>query len=197
MRRTVFGAVTLLAMLPIAACGGAIRSGGTPAPGPDFGARTFAWANPDEFIVGDARLRDSRFFESRLHEAVEWELSVRGIRYDASSPGLLVHHHLALAGHPLAEEAGGGSGAARSDVPPYEDATLVVHLVDAETGGDVWVGWAQAGIEEALRSPEDMRRWVYRLVHRMFEDWEPPIFIEGTTVRGPVPPAWTGRKRTS
>jgi hypothetical protein len=46
-----------------------------------------------------------------------------------------------------------------------------VHLVDAKTKSAVWIGWGQADIEVALRSPGNMREWVYRLVDTMFSDW--------------------------
>jgi hypothetical protein len=56
----------------------------------------------------------------------------------------------------------------------YEGGSLVIHIVDARTSDDVWVAWGQANVEPAFNSPDSMRRWVYNLVGRMFEDWPVP-----------------------
>ena len=189
MKRTILSGMTIVLSLPIlASCGTAIRSGSSSSPGVEFGALTFTWAQEEDFVVGDARLTDNRFFEDRLHEAIEWELSLRGIRHDEPSPDLLVHHHLVLAGHELAVEAIDQSGYTTTEVYVYEEGTVVVHLVDAETEEDVWVGWAQANIEQAIRGPDDMRTWVYDIVGKMFEGWPAPEFITGTTAFSPSPP---------
>ena len=53
----------------------------------------------------------------------------------------------------------------------YEGGSLVLHIVDDRTDGNVWVAWGEANVEPAFISPDDMRRWVYRLVGELFEDW--------------------------
>ncbi len=163
------------AVLALASCGVPIRSGGyfTPGLGVD-GYTTFAWNQEADRTVGDPRLDNNRFFEDRLHEAIEWELSLRGIRQGEGSPDLLVHHHLSLADHELVEEVIDESGYSRTEVFAYEQGTVVVHLVDARTGQDFWLGWAQANVEPALAGPQNMERWVYDLVGEMFEDWPVP-----------------------
>ena len=50
----------------------------------------------------------------------------------------------------------------------------MVHIVDARTGEDQWVGWAQASVESALTGPDAMRAWVYDLVGAMFQNWPVP-----------------------
>jgi hypothetical protein len=74
----------------------------------------------------------------------------------------------------LAQEVIDESGYPTTEVYAYEQGTVVVHLVDAGTGRDVWVGWAQANVEAALTGPEAMRAWVYEIVGRMFGDWPVP-----------------------
>ena len=172
----------MAAGLPVlAACGVPILSGAHLSTGWDVGrSASFAWRDEVDRTVGDARLRDNRFFHDRLHEAVEWELSLRGIRYDASAPDLLIHHHLSLAEHVLEREVMDEAGFATTETEIYEGGSVVVHLVDARNGEDVWVGWAQANIEPALTGPESMRRWVYNMVGHMFEDWPLPPRAEGS-----------------
>ena len=163
-------------LLPaIASCGVAIRSGGYRPPGvqPSDGL-TFAWNQAEDRIGGDPRLHNNRFFEDRLHEAIEWELSLRGIYRDESSPDLLVHHHLALEDHELAQQVVDESGYTTTEVFTFEQGTVVVHVTNAKTKDHVWLAWAQADIEVAMRGPENMRKWVYELAGQMFRTWPVP-----------------------
>ena len=135
---------------------------------------TFAW--DQETVIGDPRLANNEFFEERLHEAVEWELSLRGFRRDDLFPRLLLHHHLTLADHELLLE--GPDDPASESIGPttfvFEEGSVVVHLADLETGDDLWLGWAVANVEPALEGPDQMRTWVYRIVGEMFKDWPIP-----------------------
>ena len=164
------------ALMPaLASCGVVIRYASTAAPtlSPDS-QLTFAWNQEEDRIYGDPRLRSNRFFEDRLHEAIEWELSLRGIHHAESSPDLLVHHHLSLEDHAMLREVTDDEGNTVVHVDTYEAGTVMVHIVDTKTRSNLWVAWAQADIEQALRSPENMRRWVYQLAGQMFKRWPVP-----------------------
>ena len=158
--------------LAVASCGVSIRSSGSFIGDASTDRyTTFAWNQEADLVAGDARLENNRFFENRLHEAIDWELSLRGIRESESSPDLLVHHHLTLADHEFVTEVIDESGYTETEVFTYEEGTVVVHLVDARTGEGFWLGWAQANVEPALSGPENMQSWVYDIVSKMFEDW--------------------------
>jgi hypothetical protein len=158
--------------LAVASCGVSIRSSASFAQDVSIDRyTTFAWNQEGDRTMGDPRLENNRFFEDRLHEAIDWELSLRGIRRDESSPDLLVHHHLSLVDHELTEEVIDESGYTQTEVFTYEEGTVVVHLVDARTGANFWLGWAQANIEPALTGPASMQSWVYDVVSEMFESW--------------------------
>jgi hypothetical protein len=161
-------------------CGVPIQSGAHFASGWEpVGRATFAWNDEADHTQGDARLEDNAFFHARLHEAVEWELNLRGIRHSDSNPALVIHHHLSLADHELEREVVDESGVRTSETEVYEGASVVLHIVDARTGEDRWVAWGQANVEPALVSPETMRKWVYDLVGEMFDDWAvPPRALE-------------------
>jgi hypothetical protein len=164
------------ALLPVlASCGLVIRyaSSASPAISADSGT-TFAWNQEEDRIYGDPRLRNNRFFEDRLHEAIEWELSLRGIHHDESSPDLLVHHHLSLEDHAMLRQVTDDEGNTVVQAETYEAGTVMVHILDAKTRNNVWVAWAQADIVQALRGPENMRRWVYQLAGQMFKRWPIP-----------------------
>lgn len=167
---------TALALLPLAfaSCGVPITSGAQFSEGVEpTGALTFAFNDERDLAMGDPRLTNNQYFEDRLHEAIGWELGLRGIRpVDLDeSPDLLAHHHLTLAQHEMVDEIIDAEGYSRTEVYSYEAGTLVIHLVDADTGGNFWVSWGQANIEAALTGPDQMRVWVYDIVRQMFATW--------------------------
>ncbi|MGE0161092.1 MAG: DUF4136 domain-containing protein [Gemmatimonadales bacterium] len=170
--RPVLGVLMVVAL---AGCGVPIQSGAHFANAWEPPARaTFAWNDSADRTQGDQRLEDNAFLHARLHEAVEWELNLRGIRYSESNPSLLIHHHFSLADHEMEREIVDEAGYESTETIVYEGGSLVLHIVDARTGEDAWVAWAQANVEPALTSPAAMRRWVYDLVTRMFADWPIP-----------------------
>ena len=159
----------------LAGCGVPVQSGALFTNGWEPGRLTsFKWHEEMEHASGDRRLEDNTFFHSRLREAVEWELNLRGIRYSESDATLLVHHHLSLADHELEREIVDDSGVLGLESVMYEGGTVVIHVEDVSAGEDVWLAWASANIEPALTSPEAMRSWVYRLVGDMFGEWDVP-----------------------
>lgn len=158
----------------LAGCGVPIQSGAHFAGGWEPARTTFAWDDAADHTQGDARLEDNAFFHRQLHEAVEWELNLRGIRYSESAPALLIHHHLSLADHQVEREFFDEAGVRTVETELFEGGSLVLHIVDARTHEDVWVAWAQANVEPAFASPAAMRTWVYRLVGEMFDGWAVP-----------------------
>ena len=163
----------------LAACGVPIQSGAhfsqgwEPARWSPVQPGTFAWHDEEDMTIGDPRLQDNRFFHERLHEAVEWQLSLRGLRYDESAP-LHVHHHFTLADHEMEREVIDEAGARSFETEVYEGGSIVLHVTDTRTGQDVWVAWAQANIEPAFVGLDPMRSWVYDIVDAMFDDWQLP-----------------------
>ena len=165
----------LISVAPVAAgCGVAVQSGALFSRGwePER-LTTFEWHEDMEHVSGDSRLEDNEFFHSRLREAVEWELNLRGIRYRESDASLLVHHHMSLGEHELELEAIDPE-LVGPEFLVYEGGSVVIHMEDVGTGQDVWFAWADANIEPAFDSPDAMKNWVYRLVGDMFKEWPVP-----------------------
>ena len=139
MKKLTALAVCLIPAL--AACGVPVRTGTYSPPGSQAApGTTFAWNEQRDRVVGDPRLENNQFFEDRLHEAIEWELALRGIRHDESSPDLMVHHHLTLADHEFVQEMYDEAGNPMSEVYEYEGGTVVVHLVNATTNATAGTG---------------------------------------------------------
>jgi Domain of unknown function (DUF4136) len=164
--------LTAAVAMAATACGVPIESGAHFGRGYAPGRQaTFAFNDEADHTQGDPRLQNNEFFHARLHESIEYELALRGIRYDPTNPDILVHHHLSLADHAMEEQVVDEAGVSTTQEESFEDGSVVVHLVDARTGNDLWVGWAHANIEPALVNPNSMRNWVYGLVGNMFEKW--------------------------
>jgi len=174
MKATLWMSAAMIATT-LSGCGVPIRSAAHFVSGVEPPGRvTFAWNDEADHTQGDIRLEDNAFLHARLHEAVEWELNLRGIRYDESDPDLLIHHHFSLADHEMEQAFEDEAGERTSQTYVYEGGSIVLHLTDAGSGGDVWVAWAEANVEAALTGPEAMRKWVYELVGEMFEGWALP-----------------------
>lgn len=167
--------VAVALSVALSACGMQIESGSRFASGvAPAGPLTFAWDQEGDRASGDVRLENNPFFEERLHEAIEWELSLRGIHEGAGETDLLIHHHLSLRDHELVAETADESGETSLEAYSYEEGAVVVHVVDRRTREDVWLGWGYASVEPALSGPDEMRSWVYSVVERMFESWPVP-----------------------
>ena len=185
MRIGQWSCLAVGAALSTAACGIATTAGTEYGPGLNFGIySTFGWDETAVLRKGDLRLENSPFFEDLLFEAVERELSTRGIRRDESSPELLMHYHVSVADHIEVYKANPESGYPNSeygsgtDVVQYEQGTFVLHFVDAETNEDLWFGWAVGNIGPALTNSEKMREWVDEAVALILEDF--PLLGSGS-----------------
>jgi hypothetical protein len=86
----------------------------------------------------------------------------------------LTYHHVSARDHELIAEIAVAEGAMSTETYSYEEGSIIVHIVDARTQQDIWIGWAQSSVEPALRGPEEMRRWVYAMVTKMFATWPVP-----------------------
>jgi len=155
------------------ACGAPIQSGGTfERDVSPIRYTTFGWDQSMDSEVGDPRLDGNVFFEESLHEAIRRELLWRGIAYDPVSPAMIVHHHTAVEEHVWLAEASDETGEEASY--EYPEGRIVVHVLDAQSGATLWVGWAQSDLDPAFTGPRVMTRWVDDLVSKVFETWPGP-----------------------
>lgn len=179
MKKTGWSALALITLA--GACGPGIRAGADFAPDVDFGSfSTYVWDEPDTRPVGDPRLENNPFFEQRLHDAIEREMSARGFQAAEADGGLTVHHHATVRPHVEVYEADVAEGYAQPDyvdgsrVIQYDEGTLLVDIADAETREVVWRGWAQFDISAALEDPEVMSERIDAAVEKMFESFPVP-----------------------
>jgi hypothetical protein len=178
MRSLRSAAVIACLATAVAGCGHGFSAGADFPPGTTFAPNaTFAWDADAIRRGGDARLENNPFFEEQLFTAVEAELASRGIVETGTDPDLLIHYHLSVEDHVEIYQADPRSGypEPRPDAPPgtevvqYEEGIFVLHVEDADTGNDLWIGWAQGDIGSALESADAMGEWVRGAVAAMFE----------------------------
>lgn len=150
---TVRCAVAALCALSLAACA-AITVRSYSERGFDVGRyRTYAWGPADSHGTGDPRLDNNEFFEARVRQQVERQLTLRGFEKTAAPPDLLVHYHASFSQKmDLAEVDRQYSPCPPDDCRPfvYDAGTLVVDLVDARAKTLLWRGWAEGSMEGAI-----------------------------------------------
>ncbi len=176
MRALTWGLLVAGVSLNIAACGITTRAGADydrDAAFRPYG--TYSWDDPPEGPIGNPLLEGNPFFEARLYEAVERQLSVRGIRHAGSAAALRVHHHISVQDHIEVFEAADASASSDfgsgTQVVQYEEDIFLVDVADASTGETIWLGWARGEIGRALTDPERMREWVEEAITLMFDDF--------------------------
>jgi hypothetical protein len=170
-------AVRLLALIPIAL----LAAGCAPLTvsshierGADFGRyHTFAWDTPDALPTGDPRLDNNPFFRDYLQGAVERQLRTRGIMLanTAEFADLRIHYHAAVTERFALAGSGRPPADCAEDCEPrvvdYDESTIVLDMVDAQTNRLVWRGWAQEDLRSVIDSQDRMEKHIERAVERM------------------------------
>ncbi len=126
--------------------------------------RTFGWEASDGLPVGDPRLDNNPFFDSRVRAAAELELSAKGLRLVKQSPDLLIHYHASVRQRVDVIERDERRGysmthhSQSSSVVEFEEGTLILDVADAKSKRILWRGWAQTDVGGLLDRPRDMEK---------------------------------------
>ena len=176
MKATPAWGVIPFLLISVAACDESMSAGADYDRDVDFTAyHTFAWEEADLLPVGDPRLDGNPFFVERIQNSVSAELAARGLERVGTGPSLLVHYHASVrdrvdvfevdrrAGYDVSEY---GPGTA---VRQYDEGTLLVDVVDAETLRVIWRGWARADVTRFLDQPEALETLVEEAARAMFQ----------------------------
>jgi hypothetical protein len=135
--------------------------------------RTFDWGGGDTLPVGDPRLDNNPFFDSRVRAAVELELAALGLARVTTSPDLLVHYHASVRQRVDVIRADEGRGYSsprdgRSEqVLEYEEGTLIVDVAEPKAKAILWRGWAQTDVGGLLENPREMEKRIRESVRLM------------------------------
>lgn len=144
--------------------------------------RTWAWfpkqANDAE--GGPAKGYES-FLDQRLQKAVEREMNLKGLTYDAENPDLFVAYSArveekqsvspAYGGYPYGYGYGYGyyGRGPYAPVTQYKAGTVIIDLVDAKRKELAWRGTGQAQVDNQSISEEE----VYRIVNGILGTYPP------------------------
>jgi hypothetical protein len=152
-------------------------------PSTDFTVyRTYAWIKQPVNVSGNARQAEGEnsLVGKRIMNSVDGEMAKKGLRM-ADDPQLLVVYYTGVQdkvqvtdwGYGYGPYGGWGYGGGGTDVYSYQEGTLIVDLVDAQSKQLVWRGTAQGVLSETTPSPEQMQKKIDDVVGRMFEKYPP------------------------
>ena len=157
-------ALIVLGLLPAAA--GEVKFDGEA----DFSSfRTYAWQEGTEARRASA--------QSTIMAAVEQELAGKGLTPADSGPDLYVATWVLVDRHTLAELSKPDqweywTGVSSVDAYQVGAGTLIIDLVDAETGGIVWRSLETGNVRG---STNRLRKRLSKLVRKMFRSYPPAI----------------------
>jgi hypothetical protein len=180
----LFGTLFLLIFLQ--ACAGIRVSQDYPA-GWDYSAlKTYAWQSGQQERTGDLRL-DSPFRDKRIRGAVDKFLSAKGYRrvadvqpdfyvayqqkiysrmdYEDNSPGFMF-------GIGSFGPHGGVGFSAGNRVSEYDEAMLVVDIIDSGSGALLWRGTGTRTFVPHA-DPEKVTKWINEIVQKILDQFPP------------------------
>jgi hypothetical protein len=179
--------IALLALSALAlACSG-IRVDHDYDPSADFGQlRTWAW-HPHAGKSRDPRL-DNALLDSRIRKAVETELAAKGftllvsgtpdfqVTYHLSVEGKLdvdtVYHDYPRGGYGRVGYRRGSWGYTETRVREYDEGTLLVDVLQAESGALLWRGSGVATVREES-NPEKRTKRINTAVNKILAKFPP------------------------
>ena len=131
--------------------------------------RTYNWAPDNARSTGDPRLDNNRFFQERLHAAVEEQLANKGFE-KTDSPDLIVRCRASVTQEIDDGEADGNGECEGCEAEVYDRGTLFIDLVDARTDRLVWRGWAKGSIDGVIDDQNWMEQSIDKAVARIMRE---------------------------
>ena len=140
--------------------------------------QSFSWASPEKQDVQDPIL-DSELLEKKVRRAVERTLTSRGFQTGGSNPDFFVTYHTASKEKLRSSGFDIGIGYSRfdprwgysaifgpSNADSYEQAILIIDVVDAETDTLVWRGWETGRLSRDRFSEQAVEQAVDNILSR-------------------------------
>lgn len=184
MRHVSYIAGAVLALAAIGCSSMRIQSDFDPEAAPNFGAyRTYAWLPHPQ--GGDVRI-NNELVARRISGAVDRELAVKGYqKQDSGSPSFKIGYHAAVEGRLDVDRVNsyygygwgrwgrpGGVVVSTDYVREYNEGTLILDIVDGESGELVWRGSAEAEID-MMADPQQRQEKINTAVQRILERFPP------------------------
>lgn len=155
--------------------------------------KTYAWIDEPRKPTGDPRIDDNPFLESRVHAAVDRELSAKGFMLkNSGTPDFLVAYHVSLDQkrsvqhlndyygygpgwgytYPGTRPPGYYRGSSSSYVYTYDEGTLILDIVNPEGRQLMWRGAARDEVKFS-NTPSKEGTQLNEAVNRLLERFPP------------------------
>ena len=142
--------------------------------------RTYGWVESGAHGGVDPAV-SSPLVHRRIRNAIDSQLIARGYRFQADSPDFLVSFNVLTRNRTDITTTGCGyyggyahryglGGDIRTD--HYVESTLVVDVLDVDSGEVVWRGWALGDLD-AEPSPDKVNRFVENAVGKILKEFPP------------------------
>ncbi len=123
----------------------------------------------------------NRFNIKRMQHAVNTELEARGLETRSDNPDFLIATHIGKNQGVKVTDWGYGYGphggywghGGRIDVWQYEEGTLILDFVDANSKDLIWRGSAKAELDSTI-TPEEAQKLINEAVQKILENFPPP-----------------------
>lgn len=114
--------------------------------------KTFDWGFKANIDTGNNTTPHNELTDKRIKSAILHALTSRGYAYTHEEPDRVVHYHVIVDAQSVVTlEPNGFYGAYRSRLRPhvysYREGTLIIDLMDSQTGNLIWRGSATAVID--------------------------------------------------
>jgi hypothetical protein len=153
----------------------------------DYSAlKTYAWQSENQEKTGDIRL-DSPLRDARIRSAIDKYLSEKGYRrVQDAQPDVYVAYQQEIYNRIDADNGGsgfvfgmgsfgthGGIGFSTGNrVADYDEAMLVIDIIDAGSGGLLWRGTATRNFSQHAE-PEKVTKWINETVQKILDQFPP------------------------
>jgi hypothetical protein len=144
--------------------------------------RTYDWIPQPDASPGSAQAAQQRndLLDKRIRNAVDNVFKDKGLSNDKNAPDMLVVYHVGVQdkvqvtvwGYRYSDSYW-GYGGREIDVYNYQEGTLIVDLVDAQTKQLIWRGAGSTAIDDSNRSPEKSDQTINKVVGKVFSQYPP------------------------
>ena len=151
-------------------------------PSADFANyKTYAWIQQPTNISGNARQAQSQdpLVRKRIMNSVDMVMAQKGLRM-ADDYQLLIVFHTGIQDKVQVTDWGYGYGPYRGwyggggvNTYQYQQGTLIIDFVDAESKQLVWRGTAEGVVGEGKTDPEKAQKKIDEIVGKMLKDYPP------------------------
>jgi len=135
---------------------------------------SFNWGPKINIEAGNNPLYYNELNDKRIKAAVLQQLTQRGYRFDEGSSDLVVHYHIVIDDQtvivtdPPGYEYGPYWLRMQTNLRQYQEGTLILDVMDAESNSLIWRGWATT-VVDMHNSPDDAEALIKKAVGKIFK----------------------------